>query len=680
MAFFKDLSIERKLTLATLVTFAVAMLIVTATVLAGHAVIFHRDMDRDLSVLSKTLADKCASALASDDPKRASEILSTLKAQPRVVGATIVHLNGVEFVRFGNATNSPETGAAMLGPIQFVRGYPVIREPIMLARKRIGTLKLGADYSSEFLALLRLDAEILGLALAVSLAVAAKVSRRAHRIVSNPILQLVNTARAADEKNDFSIRAEVRGQDEIGELGGVLNRLLGRIESHDLELRRINRKMEEETITRKSAESALLESRKRYEVAAVAMLGSSDGLWDWDLVTDEVVFSPQWKNMLGYKDHEVANASEAWRELLHPEDRERALKGVDDYLTGRSPAYEIEYRLRKKAGDYLWILSRGAALRDASGKPFRFAGAHTDITARKVAEAGLEQLHRQMIETSRFAGMAEVATGVLHNVGNVLNSVNVSATLVCDRLEHSNLTDLAKAAALFKEHTNDLPAFLTSDPKGRVLPGYLRAGLEQARTEQAEMRKELRSLQQNIEHIKQVVAMQQTYARPAGVAETLMAEELVEAALHINTATFQSHPVQVIRQFRPVPPVTADRHKAVQILINVLSNARHAMDNVTPEERRLEIIIDASDRGGVTIAVRDNGMGISEDNLARIFRHGFTTRKDGHGFGLHSSANAATEIGGSLAAHSDGPGKGATFTLELPVADEPAAIEATQPI
>ncbi len=171
----------------------------------------------------------------------------------------------------------------------------------------------------------------------------------------------------------------------------------------------------------------LKQSQQRYEVA---VLGSSDGLWDWDLKSNEVYFAPRWKNILGYQEDELPNNFETFHPLLHPEEKERVIANQNEYLASRSSAYEAEFRMRHKDGSYRWILSRGAALRHAQGEPFRFAGSHTDITERKLAGEQLVTMQKELLEVSRRAGMAEVATGVLHNVGNVLNSVCVSASLL----------------------------------------------------------------------------------------------------------------------------------------------------------------------------------------------------------------------------------------------------------
>ena len=291
-----------------------------------------------------------------------------------------------------------------------------------------------------------------------------------------------------------------------------------------------------------------------------------------------------------------------------------------------------------------------------------------EIAERKRAEAELQRTQQELIDASRQAGMAEVATGVLHNVGNVLNSVNVSATLIAERLGQAKTENLVRATALLRGRNGDLGEFLAHDPKGRLLPGYLADLSQHLDTERQTARGELDLLVKNIEHIKDIVAMQQTYARVSGVVETLPVDGLIEDALRLNIDSLERHGVTIVRDYASVPPAAVDKHKVLQILINIIRNATLAMDEGGSGEKRLTIALAKTDTDRVSIRLTDTGTGIAAENITRIFSHGFTTRKDGHGFGLHSAALAAQQMGGSLRAQSDGPGHGAAFIFELPCA------------
>jgi signal transduction histidine kinase len=293
-----------------------------------------------------------------------------------------------------------------------------------------------------------------------------------------------------------------------------------------------------------------------------------------------------------------------------------------------------------------------------------------DITEQKKAEQELAALNKQLLDTSRQAGMAEVATGVLHNVGNVLNSVNVAATIVADKVRTSKTSSVAKVSALLGAHAADLGAFITTDAKGKQLPGFLVTLAEHLANEKSFLLRELDSLRNNIDHIKEIVAMQQSYAKVSGTLEILPVASLVEDALRMHAAALARHNVQVVREFSDVPLVCVDKHKVLQILVNLIRNAKYALDERGHVEKRLTLRIGMTGSDCAQVVVSDNGIGIPQESLTRIFSHGFSTRKDGHGFGLHSGALAAKAMGGSLMAHSDGPHQGATFTLELPINSE----------
>jgi signal transduction histidine kinase len=273
------------------------------------------------------------------------------------------------------------------------------------------------------------------------------------------------------------------------------------------------------------------------------------------------------------------------------------------------------------------------------------------------------------MDASRQAGMAEIATNVLHNVGNVLNSVNVSAILASDLAQKSKASSLSRVVALMREHLSDLGDFVQNDPRGQHLLPHLGHLSEHLQSEQAAIVQELGSLRTNIEHIKDIVAMQQSYAKVAGVREIIGVVDLIEDSLRMNVGALSRHGVNLVRQFDSEPLVNVDKHKVLQILVNLIRNAKYACEESTTADKTIIVHVE-SVNDKVRIAVKDNGVGIAPENLTRIFNHGFTTRATGHGFGLHSGALAARELGGTLTASSEGQGHGATFTLELPAHQE----------
>jgi len=278
----------------------------------------------------------------------------------------------------------------------------------------------------------------------------------------------------------------------------------------------------------------------------------------------------------------------------------------------------------------------------------------------------LKDIHHQLVQTARRAGMAEIATNVLHNVGNVLNSVHTSARVARERLDILPLDRVARVANLLQEHQADLATFLTRDERGRHLMPFLDKLGQHLQEERRELLSLLHDVGRYTNHIGSIIKVQQDHARPHSPQEPTNLGELVEDALRINSADLSRHGVQVERHLDTLPPVLTDKHKVRMILVNLISNARHAMDAMPEGERRLTLKLELVGKERVLLIVQDRGIGIAPEQLTHIFQYGFTTREEGHGFGLHSSALAARELGGSLTVHSEGSGRGATFTLELP--------------
>jgi signal transduction histidine kinase len=326
---------------------------------------------------------------------------------------------------------------------------------------------------------------------------------------------------------------------------------------------------------------------------------------------------------------------------------------------------DLELVIVPSGSDPRTTLTNARRLAGPNGQTLGAVAVVQDVTQRKLAELELERVHQQLMVASRQAGMAEIATNVLHNVGNVLNSVNVSASLLAERIKQSKSAGLGRVAALLKDRSADLAAFISTDERGRQLPIYLAQLAEQLQADQRIALEELASLRDNIEHIKDTVTMQQSYAKLCGITETVAVSTLVEDSLRMNAGALMRHGVTVLREIGGVQPLTVDKHKVLQILVNLIRNAKYACDESGRADKILTIRVAAHEER-VRISVIDNGVGIPAENMTRLFSHGFTTRESGHGFGLHSGALTARELGGSLSAYSDGIGCGATFVLDLP--------------
>jgi ligand-binding sensor domain-containing protein/signal transduction histidine kinase len=284
-----------------------------------------------------------------------------------------------------------------------------------------------------------------------------------------------------------------------------------------------------------------------------------------------------------------------------------------------------------------------------------------EIAERKRYEQEAQQTNRQLVLASREAGMAEVATSVLHNVGNVLNSVNVSVSVIGSHLRDAKFEALAKIGQLLSEN-----AMVVADEKCRKVPAYLQRASEHFAEQHQAMAKELESLRKNVEHIKDIVQMQQSYSRLRATCEPVNAHDLIEDALRLSGTGLTHRNITVLRQIDRSLTLMIDKPKVLQVIVNLLRNAVHACRDTASHEGTIAISVRERDNQ-VDFEIGDTGVGIAAENLGRLFTQGFTTKRDGHGYGLHSSALAARSMGGSLSARSDGPGKGATFTLCVPL-------------
>ncbi|HEX8706539.1 MAG TPA: ATP-binding sensor histidine kinase [Myxococcaceae bacterium] len=278
----------------------------------------------------------------------------------------------------------------------------------------------------------------------------------------------------------------------------------------------------------------------------------------------------------------------------------------------------------------------------------------------------LEQAQARLVDTAREVGMSEVASNVLHSVGNVLTSTQVNLELMQQSVDGLRVSQLKKAAALLTEHSGSLADFLSQDPRGAHLPEYLTVLADEQMRSQTRLAEDLDVMGRHIAHIRSIIQVQQTYAKATLMSEECELAQIIDGALRIEMAALQRHGVSVKVELSPVPRVKVDRHKVLQILTHLISNAKQAMDRVPEGQRELFVRL-GLEGTQARIQVVDTGVGIAPEARARLFVHGFTTRKDGRGFGLHSSALAAQLLGGRLLLESAGLGKGATATLELPL-------------
>jgi signal transduction histidine kinase len=282
----------------------------------------------------------------------------------------------------------------------------------------------------------------------------------------------------------------------------------------------------------------------------------------------------------------------------------------------------------------------------------------------ETAITAVKEMQSQLVSVAHRAGMTEIAAGVLHNVGNVLNSINVSAAVISDGLRKSKAAGVAKAGELLKQHVADAESGATRDKTSKVSDYLLMLG-QSLEAEQASLAGEVTNLTEKIQHIKNIIFAQQTYTRRVSFKETLDIQAILGDLLAMHEPAIIKQRVHVARDFASLPTISAEKSKLIQVLDNLIKNALEAMsDGGLKHELRIKT---ECDQERVVVSVSDTGHGIGEEQLKSIFRFGFTTKQDGHGFGLHSSAIAMGEMGGTIRVVSSGIGQGATFTISLPI-------------
>jgi PAS domain S-box-containing protein len=450
------------------------------------------------------------------------------------------------------------------------------------------------------------------------------------RSISRPLADLtVGAARVAG--GDLETHIPVRTGDELGELATAFNRMQRSLKARSAE-----------------RDQALRDARFRElsEAAPVAIA-------ELDAGGCPVYANRRWLELTG------AAPGRPWSAVVHAEDRGCVLR-----LHGEPGGAAQELRI-VRGERTIWVLAQVAPLGDS--RDGRAIAVLADVTAQKEAIARAEDLGRELMMVSRKAGMAEVSAGVLHNVGNVLNSLNVSASALKEQLTSSRAAGVVKAARMVEEHAGDLAAFLTSE-RGKLLPPFLIQTASHLAEEQRTALADVARIETAVQHMRAVVATQQSYAVVSAELEPLRLSAVVEDVLCMNATSFHRDEIRVVKRFEADPELLSDRHRIMQILINLISNARQAVTECGRSgERTIVISTHLTEHGCVALEVADNGCGIAPEHLARIFEHGFTTRKSGHGFGLNSSRQAARDMQGSLSVNSSGAGHGAAFVLELPL-------------
>lgn len=387
------------------------------------------------------------------------------------------------------------------------------------------------------------------------------------------------------------------------------------------------------------------------------------GYWYYDGMTERVIWSKELFNLFHLDSREKPPMLNQFLEFVHEQDRFELVDKIERALEKKID-YECEIRVKNPKGGYHWYRVIGQCREGAK----QLEGIVIDIHKSKTAEEKIKELNQQISSTARRAGMAEVATTILHNIGNILNSSNVSISFLKNSFSQDYHKKLVKIMQMLEQHSTDLVEFLTQDPKGKVIPQYLLALAKIILEENEKNNMEVNNLQNDLRHINEIVNTQKSISGLSSMNEKIYLPELIDTAVNITMSTSKNGHINIIKDFQPAPMVHVDKSKLLHILINLIQNAKEAVQEYTRSPiKEIHLLIQKKEKNLVQVIIQDNGIGIDTENLQRIFAFGFTTKKNGHGFGLHSSSLSAREMGGSLLAESPGEGQGARFILNLPI-------------
>ncbi|SMC68390.1 sensor histidine kinase [Polynucleobacter kasalickyi] len=292
-----------------------------------------------------------------------------------------------------------------------------------------------------------------------------------------------------------------------------------------------------------------------------------------------------------------------------------------------------------------------------------------EIVERKLAQQELLRINSNIALISHRAGKLEVVNSMLHNVGNVLNSLNISVGLLKERLANTPIKNLPKLNELLIQNKGNLLDFLTNDEKGKQVPEFIHQMTQQWQKNHIIISKETHNVIESIQHINEIISRYKLKdideGEELGIQEPYLLSEVIDSTLLIASPGLIKTSIQLIIEYAPNITWVGDRVKLSQIILNLVLNAKDALLFCNQDDKKITIRSELQENN-ISIKVLDNGSGIDQEFLNKIFTYGFTTKPSGHGYGLHSSALAAEEVGGKLEVTSLGINQGAEFTLTLP--------------
>ncbi len=421
----------------------------------------------------------------------------------------------------------------------------------------------------------------------------------------------------------------------------------------------------------KLSSAEYLEVTDRFEEAEMI---AHIGHWLYRPDQDKIFWSKASYAIFGIYEGTVLPGFMESLDFIYDEDRPKIKELVDLAIT-EGKEFAIETRIYFQIDHSIrWILIKcklketGIDNNAPQDKKFYLSGIFMDIDQQKKNEKKLKKLNTQLAELSRRAGMSEVAESVLHNIGNVLNSVGISLAVIHEKMTTDQSLKLKEVANLIevgvakKDNT-------FSDEKGLAIAKYLNDLSQILLEKQQNIGDELDKLEKHFQHISSIVLMQRDFSGFSGLTEKIKVVDLLEQAKQLSYETSMENMIQITQYCEFNDDILIDKMKALQILINLLRNATQAVLMCkTQAVKEISITTQQSaEEGFFDITVSDNGVGIEKEAMNKVFRMNYTTKNEGHGIGLHTSVIAAEKMGGKLTVKSPGQNQGAVFTLTLPI-------------
>ncbi len=656
-------SLKKQLTWITTLTAVVALIFASAATIFNEQKTLNELVSRNAAVAGDMIKDNSIAALSFNSREDGKEILSMFKEDSSIIFAGIYYPDGRIFATY--IKNSVIESIPEVGKGNPSGNFIEILKELSVDEEKIGSLYILVS-KKEITGAIKKNLFVVSLIGIVAVIIAFILASILQSRISRPIYRLLDFTRRISVDQDYSERAENVVGGEVGDMIDGINEMLVQIEKRDDELLEARSNLEKKVALRTEELKVTNESLAMSEMAMRMIFNSvHDAIVIFE--TDGRIYEVNQKmfEVFGlvdageriineayeiFREHIVLNRAILWESVI-----EGNLE-IFEWDTKRPDSDEeinTEIILRK-----IFLQNREVVLATIR-----------EITERKKTEKQLESTHKELLHAARLAGKAEVATSVLHNVGNVLNSLNIAAGLIKKYFAGNRIGDLLKVKELLNQNRDNIGEFMSSD-KGEKLMLYQNKLMDHLIKENGNVAETVDALNDHIKHIMSIISIQQQHSMAFGVSELVSLKDLINNSIKINFAGLNKYGIAVSQHYDDIETAVLDSHKFMQILVNLISNAKNALLKSENSNKEIKLDVLREDEQWVVVKVIDNGMGISRDNLNRIFNHGFTTRSDGHGFGLHSAANTAQEMGGRLTVHSDGPGKGAEFALYLPYRTE----------